>query len=42
MALANGEVVGVMGGRHLDATGAELSINVLIGNDRNLAPPKAR
>ncbi len=38
MALADGEVVGVMGGRHLDAPGAELSINVLIGHDRNLAP----
>ena len=38
MALADGEVVGVMGRRHLDATGTELGLDVLISHDRNLTP----
>ena len=36
VALTNGEIIGVMGGRHLDAAGAELSVDMLIGHDRDL------
>ena len=36
VALANGEIVGVMGGGHLHAARAELGIHVGIGHDRNL------
>jgi hypothetical protein len=38
VALANGEVVGVVGGGHLDATRAEVGVHVVVGHDRNLAP----
>ena len=37
VALANGEVVGVVGGGHLHAAGAEGRIHVVVGHDRNLA-----
>ena len=37
VALADGEVVGVVGGGHLDAAGAEGRIDVLIGHDRDQA-----
>ena len=37
VALADGEIVGVVGGRHLDATGAKGRIDMLIGDDRDAA-----
>ena len=37
VALADREVVGVVGGGHLDAAGAELHIHVVVGHDRDLA-----
>ena len=38
VALANREVVGVVGGGHLDAAGAKLDVHVVVGDDRDLAP----
>jgi len=38
MALADRKVVGVVGGGDLDAAGAEVGIDVVVGHDRNLTP----
>ena len=42
MALADGEIVGIVSGRHLDATGAEILLHVVVGHDRDLPPHKGK
>ena len=41
VALADGEVVGVVGGRDLDRAGAELGLDPVVGDDGDLAAHRA-